>query len=228
MKIRNNLSSWLYLFPFFPLIVLGVLGIFNKSVLEAFFCFLLFLFFSFISFIDIKFFRIIRKFILWIFVFFAVITTIPMYWGVNDEYASFLIALFFISIAIILTISEYQWHEKIKQNIKKSIWISALIFLHISVGLYQYIENKKADNLAIYICEKSSKYKNIDELNKVFISEEIMNKLYTKEPRTEQFGDSILFHYYNIRRPWGFFDTALISCEIKTDMQGNILSHEIK
>lgn len=112
----------------------------------------------------------------------------------------------------------------IKISIKKLVFIFLLLFFII----FQYIENKKADNLAIYICEKSIEYKNIDELNEVFISEEIMNKLYTKKPRTEQFGDSILFHYYNIRRPWGLFDTALISCEIKTDMQGNILSHEIK
>ena len=113
-------------------------------------------------------------------------------------------------------------------NIKISVKKLVFVFLLLFVVIYQYIENKKADNLAIYICEKSSKYKNIDELNKVFVSEDIMNKLYTKEPRTEQFGDSILFHYYNIRRPFGLFSDALVSCEIKTDMQGNIISQEIK
>lgn len=214
MKIRNNLSSWLYLFPFCPLILLSVLSVFSKSFSEAFFCFLLFLFFAGISFIDIKFFQIIRKFILWFFVFLAVLTTIPMYWGVNDEYVSFLIALVFISIAIILTISEYQWHKKIKQNIKKSIWICVLILLHISVGFYQYTENKKADNLAVYICEKTDNYKKYDELT------EHIKKKFNKEPSYNG--------GYIIRRPWGFFDSAAISCEITTDEQGNIVSKEVK
>lgn len=223
MNIKNNLSSWLYFLPFFIFFLISVV-LSNTIVIID----ILILLFGFcISFIDIKLFQYFKWFVFWLAGFFSIICCIPLFWSIDSKYSIF-ISLFFIVSFIMFSIAEYEWHKKIKTNIKKSILIFSILFLFLSFSVFQYIENKKADNFAMYICEKSSQYKNIDELNKVFVSEEIMNKLYTKKPRTEQFGDSILFHYYNIRRPFGLFSEALISCEIKTDMQGNILSHEIK
>ncbi|MBR5675564.1 MAG: hypothetical protein IKX14_03900 [Neisseriaceae bacterium] len=223
MNIRNNLSAYLYFLPSVVFVIWRVCA--NKEI--NLFDILVIIFFACIAFVNIKFIQYIRRMVLWLVGLLTFIGTMPLFWSANDNVAIF-IALFLLLSLIIFTMSEYEWYKKIKTNIKKSIFIFSLLFLYFSFNFYQYIENKKADNLAIYICEKSNKYNNIDELNKVFISEEIMNKLYTKEPITEQFGDCILFHYYKIRRPFGLFSDALVSCEIKTDMQGNIISHEIK
>ena len=220
MKIRNSLYAWLYFLPVFLFFILVMF--FDKKTFI--FGVILFLFFSSISFIDTKLFQAIRRFLLSIFIVISFFACMPQMWYTHEGVSILIVPFLLVIIIIMQTISEYQWHKKINKN----KWIISFVMLYLFFCVYQYIENKKADSFAMYICEKSINYKNIDELNSILEKEDIINKLFTKKPSTEQFGDSILFHRYTIRRPWGFFDNALISCKIKTDMQGNILSHEIK
>ena len=222
MKIRNNLSAWLYFLPSLIFVIWRISA--NKGI--SIFDISIIIIFAFTAFLNIKPIQYIRQILLFLVGLLTLIGTMPLFWSANDDVAIF-IALFLLVSLIMLSISEYQWHKKLKTNVKKTILIFSLFILYFSFNFYHYIENTKADNVAKIICRQANKYKSISELNQS-LTQETINRLYTKQARTEQFENSVLVHYYTIVRPFALFSDAFVSCEIKTDIQGNIISQEIK